>query len=65
MSAKHLLRAAFAGAVLLGACLFVAKPTHGDPACTSYGQFATRSIDRSDVPWQASAVEDPDQIRAF
>jgi len=65
MSAKHLLRAALAGAVLLGAHLFLAKPTDGHPADTSYGQLATRSIDRTDVPWRASAVQDPDHIRAF
>ena len=65
MSAKHLLRAAFAGAVLLGACLFVAKPTHGQPADTAYDQLSVRTIDRTDVPWQAPAVEDPDHIRAF
>ncbi len=65
MSAKHLLRAAFAGAVLLGACLFVARPTDGHSADMAYGQLSIRAIDRTDVPWQASAVDDPDQIRAF
>ena len=65
MSAKHLLRAAFAGAVLLGACLYVAKPTHGQPVGTAYGQLTARSIDRTDVLWLASAVKDPDHIRAF
>ena len=65
MSAKHLLRAALAGAVLLGAYLGHPKPADGHPADTSYGQLATRSIDRTDVPWQASAIEDPDQVRAF
>jgi len=51
MSAKHLLRAAFAGAVLLGVCLFVAKPTHGQPVHVSYAQFYGNSVDRTDVPW--------------
>jgi len=58
MSAKHLLRAALAGVVLLGAWLFVAKPTHGQPAHISYAQFYGSSVDRTDVPWQASAAED-------
>ena len=65
MSAKHLLRAAFAGVVLLGVCLIVAKPTDGHAADASYEQLATRSIDRTDVPWLAPAVADPDHIRAF
>ena len=65
MSAKHLLRAAFAGAVLLGAWLFVAKPTDGQTAHISCAQFYGSSVDRTDVPWQTSAVEDPDHIRAF
>jgi hypothetical protein len=65
MSAKHLLRAAFAGAVLLGVSLYDAKPTHGRPVGTTYGQLTTRSIDRTDVPWQASVVEDLDHIRSF
>ncbi len=65
MSAKHLLRAAFAGAVLLGVCLFVARPTHGQPKHISCAQFYGSSVDRTDVPWQTSAVEDLDQIRAF
>ena len=65
MSAEHLLRAAFAGAVLLGARLFVAKPTKGEPADTAYDQLSVRTVDRTDLPWQASGVEDPDHIRAF
>ena len=65
MSAKHLLRAAFAGAVLLGVCLVVAKPTDGHPARADYAPLSIHAIDRTDVPWQASAIEDPDQVRAF
>lgn len=69
MSARHhLLRAAFAGAVLLGVYFGLPKPVDGHPAHTSYRQLATLSsatIDRTDVPWQASATKDPDQIRAF
>ena len=65
MSAKHLLRAAFAGAVLLGACLYDAKPTHGESVGTAYGPLAIRGIDRTDVPWLAPAIEDLDNIRAF
>jgi hypothetical protein len=65
MSAKHLLRAALAGVVLLGVCLVVAKPTDGYAASTSYERLTARSIDRTDVPWQAPAIEDPDQLRAF
>ena len=65
MSAKHLLRAAFAGAVLLGVCLFVAKPTEGCSADTAYEPLAIHAIDRTDVPWLAPAIEDLDQIRAF
>jgi hypothetical protein len=58
MSAKHLLRAALAGAVLLGVSLYDAKPTHGQPAHISCMQFYGSSVDRTDVPWQTSAVED-------
>ncbi|HXZ51957.1 MAG TPA: hypothetical protein VEH51_08135 [Burkholderiales bacterium] len=65
MRAKHLLRAAFAGVVLLGVCLIVAEPTDGHAAPTAYESLSIRAIDRTDVPWQASAVEDPDHIRAF
>ncbi|MGA8049531.1 MAG: hypothetical protein WCA09_05080 [Burkholderiales bacterium] len=65
MSAKHLLRAALAGAVLLGVCLVVAKPTDGHPAHTAYEALSIRAIDRTDVPWLAPAIEDLDQIRAF
>lgn len=66
MSAKHLLRAALAGAVLLGAHLVMATPTDGQPAPTaSYESLSIRVIDRTDVPWLAPAIEDPDQIRAF
>ena len=65
MSAKHLLRAALAGVVLLGAHLFMAKPTDGHPAGTADEQLSIRAIDRTDVPWQASALDDPDHIRAF
>ena len=65
MSAKHLLRAALAGAVLLGAHLIMAEPTDGHPAHTAYEPLAIHAIDRTDVPWLAPAIEDPDQIRAF
>jgi hypothetical protein len=65
MSAKHLLRAAFAGAVLLGVCMFVAKPTKGEPVDAAFEQLSIRAIDRTDVPWLAPAIEDLDQIRAF
>jgi len=65
MNTKHLLRAAFAGAVLLGVSLYDAKPTEGRSAGTSFGQLSIRAIDRTDVPWLAPAIEDLDQIRAF
>jgi hypothetical protein len=65
MSAKHLLRAALAGAVLLGAHLVLAKPTDGQPAQATYEPLAIRAIDRTDVPWLAPAIDDLDQIRAF
>jgi hypothetical protein len=66
MSAKHLLRAALAGAVLLGAHLVLAQSTDGQPAPTaSYESLSIHAIDRTDVPWQAPAIEDLDQIRAF
>ena len=65
MSAKHLLRAALAGVVLLGAHLVLAQPTDGHPARADYAPLSIQVIDRTDVPWQASAIEDPDQIRAF
>jgi hypothetical protein len=65
MSAKHLLRAAFAGAVLLGVYLGHPKPADGHPTKIPSEQFSARTVDRTDVPWQTSAVEDPDHIRAF
>ena len=65
MSAIHLLRAALAGVVLLGAHRFMTKPADGHPAGTAYEQLSIRAIDRTDVPWRASAVQDPDHIRAF
>jgi len=65
MSAKHLLRAALAGAVLLGAHLIMAKPTDGHPARADYAPLSIHAIDRTDVPWLAPAIEDLDQIRAF
>ena len=65
MSAKHLLRAALAGAVLLGVYLGYPKPADGHPATITSEQISARTVDRTDVPWQASAVEDPDHIRAF
>jgi hypothetical protein len=65
MSAKHLLRAALAGAVLLGAHLVLAEPTDSHPAQSADEPLAIRAIDRTDVPWQAPAIEDLDQIRAF
>ena len=57
MSAKHLLRAAFAGAVLLGACLFVAKPTKGQPLDTATEQLTIRAVDRSDPSIRKSRAE--------
>jgi len=65
MSAKHLLRAALAGAVLLGAYLITAEPTDGRPARADYAPLSIHVIDRTDVPWLAPAIEDLDQIRAF
>ena len=65
MSAKHLLRAAFAGAVLLGAHLILAQPTDGHPARADYAPLSIHAIDRTDVSWLAPAIEDLDQIRAF
>jgi hypothetical protein len=65
MSAKHLLRAALAGAVLLGAYLIMTQPTDGRPAQSAYEPLSIRAIDRTDVPWLAPAIEDLDQIRAF
>ena len=65
MSAKHLLRAAFAGAVLLGVYLGLPQPADGHPANIASEQLSARSMDRTDVPWQASAIEDPDHIRAL
>jgi len=44
MSAEHLLRAAFAGAVLLGVCLFVAKSTKGEPADAAYEPLSIRAF---------------------
>ena len=65
MSAKHPLRAAFAGAVLLGVYLGLPTPADGHQQHAAYEQIFTSAIDRTDVPWQASAVEDPDHICAF
>ncbi|HMB06228.1 MAG TPA: hypothetical protein VKP69_21150 [Isosphaeraceae bacterium] len=65
MSAKHLLRAAFAGVVLLGAHLIMATPTDGHPARADYAPLSIHAMDRTDVPWQASALEDPDNVRSF
>ena len=65
MSAKHLLRAALVGAVLLGALLIMAEPTDGHPARADYAPLSIHAIDRTDVPWLAPAIEDLDQIRAF
>ncbi len=65
MSAKHLLRAALAGAVLLGAYLVMANPTDGHPARADYAPLSIRAIDRTDVPWLAPAIEDLDRVRAF
>ena len=65
MSAKPLLRAAFVGAVLLGAHLIMAQPTDGHPALSAYDSLSIHAIDRTDVLWLAPAIEDLDQIRAF
>jgi hypothetical protein len=65
MTAKHLLRAALAGVVLLGAYLGHSKPADGHPVNIAFEQISGRTVDRTDVPWQTSAVEDPDHLRAF
>ena len=65
MSAKHLLRAALAGTVLLGVYLGHPKPADGHSANITSEQLSTRTVDRTDVHWQTSVVEDPDHIRAF
>jgi hypothetical protein len=65
MNAKHLLRAAFAGVVLLGAYLGHSEPADGHPVKMAFEQISGRTVDRTDVPWLAPAIDDLDQIRAF
>lgn len=64
MKAKLILQAALALALFLPACGGSTEMSASDAHDRATQQVAA-AIDRTDVPWQASRIEDPDGIRSF
>ena len=65
MKVKLILQAALALALFLPACGGSTEMSASGARDRATRQIAAATIDRTDVPWQASRIDDPDGIRSF
>ena len=65
MKTKLILQAALAVALFLPACGGSTQVSASGAREQATGQVAHYATDRTDVPWQSSPIEDPDDIRSF
>jgi len=65
MTTKRILQATVGLYLLLTACSAQTQMPADSTGRTEPHQLAQAAVDRTDVPWQASSVEDPDHIRSF